>query len=738
MNAVSHPRTFVFGPNNNGVVEIAGPEIVRQAREVSRKRWLNLGFAALLFLFIWMAYQPSLGHTPRSDQWCFLLDTLDQTTFLGTFGHSYSYNRTRAVAPGDYNLFRPGLFALLSAEKAYFGNNFAAWQWVGIGLHYLAVLLGLHIMLASKRLLGPAPAGPAHQECWFTERFFLGLLPYGLALFFAMNFAIVEMVIYSHINGYLLFLVLVLGAISLLLRYWATASASAFKSAMLLVPCWLLLFLAVFTHEIGQAFAVVVGFVLGMIERGRGRLRRGLAFGACFASLFVIYQTANLLDQKGHPGTQTDVKLSTILKAMPTAQSFEHAGRYVLFTAVQPFFPGSATWSFHERLDIPEPRRNPGYFYRGGPLLIASYLLVGAGLMLTVRGLIHLWRGQGRVGRLLFLLLPISLFGLHLGLTVFGRMNLRHWGSILSGDSYYTYLPLLALLIGLYLIWNCVPAVPGQKRYPALTGIYSVVFATLAILTAYSGEKVYAINMGVRKDLKPLRMTAQWLNAFIEEHQDEADFSFAFDKESYDDVETMHGIPVPVILYKPYLNSEHPKYLVALRWDRNHAELAAEARRESGQVFPELVKVGTPYNFYRYQGEYYGVMSWDGYYRPDRDEYLYLIKDKTLEGATGQVPAQTRQQGIDKKLHKRVIRRSPPEPILRGYKGYDFFLVNSRIVGVPQGEDGVIDPRRLLCNEYGRWYCGNSVEDVKNQIRTTIATDQLEEKKHLTSAEEDP
>ena len=100
-----------------------------------RRTLTDAAVLAGLFVAVALAYGPSLKHAPRADQWCFLVDTLDDHTFLDTFRHSYSYNRTRQVAPGDTDLFRPLLFALLSAEKAVFGGHLAGVQSVGIVLH---------------------------------------------------------------------------------------------------------------------------------------------------------------------------------------------------------------------------------------------------------------------------------------------------------------------------------------------------------------------------------------------------------------------------------------------------------------------------------------------------------------------------------------------------------------------------------------------------------------------------
>src|SRR5580704_19548061 len=78
---------------------------------------IDAGFAVIMFAFIWTAYAPSLKHVHRADQWNYLVDMIPFTGLGESLEHSYSYNRTRLVAPGDVDLFRPVLFALLATEK---------------------------------------------------------------------------------------------------------------------------------------------------------------------------------------------------------------------------------------------------------------------------------------------------------------------------------------------------------------------------------------------------------------------------------------------------------------------------------------------------------------------------------------------------------------------------------------------------------------------------------------------
>jgi hypothetical protein len=612
----------------------------------------HIGVGVLLFVSIWFVYRSSVAHAPRSDQWSFLLDTIDQHGFVDTFSRTYSYNRMREVGPGDYQLFRPVLFALLSAEKALFGNNFAAWQWVGIVLHFLAAYLALQVMLQMQRLVRPSFSFSEADEAPSPEHWFLKVLPYALALFFAMNFAVVEIVILSHINGYILFLVLVLGGLLLLLHYWAMADAAWWTQALLVMGGWAVLLLAAFTHELGQLFAVPVGLVMALTERAKGRWGRGVAFIALFAGILPVYQAVNRMDQTLHADARPELTISTIAKQIPSAQTFEHAARYVLFTTVQPFFPSCAKWSFAgERLEIQEPGAVAGNYRRGGPMLIASFVVVGAGLLLAARGLSHLVRRNHQESRNL-ILLPVSLFALHLALTVFGRMNMRPSPRILSINSYYTYVPLLALLLGLNLLWSCAPARARCGRIAVVPALYMAFFAGLAVSILYSGEQVCAINVAVKNELRPFHASAQWLAEFASSHEREPDFSFAFDPASYEEMDLSHGVPLYVILFKKSLNNQTPKYLVSLRGSKCSAvECAGEERRRP--VFPDLVKVGISYNFFYFDGTYYGVLGdEDGFYCPGRADYSYLITDTSLEGAMRQAPAKLAEREKDRNAWK--------------------------------------------------------------------------------------
>jgi len=110
----------------------------------------GLLFPLLVAAAVFFTYPPSLEHMPRADQVWYLMDVAQDTTFFDLVAHSYSFNRTRHVAPGDTDLFRPVLFFVLASERAIFGNNFMAVQAIGLVLHF-AIAFGLF----SSKAAGP-------------------------------------------------------------------------------------------------------------------------------------------------------------------------------------------------------------------------------------------------------------------------------------------------------------------------------------------------------------------------------------------------------------------------------------------------------------------------------------------------------------------------------------------------------------------------------------------------------
>jgi hypothetical protein len=559
--------------------------------------WWHRTVVLVLFSIVFSTYHHALKHPPRDDHWAFLLDTVHEERFIPLLLQTYTYNRTREIGPGDYLLFRPGLFALLSAGKAFFGTNYAYWQGFGIALHCAVVWVFLRILLwLHQGYPGGSPT---------INRLRL-ILAYLLALFFAVNFAGTEMVIWCHIHGYLLFVLLVLSSLLLLLNELCGSSLPSSRNWRV-AGAFVLLLLAAFTYEIGSVYAVCVGAVLALVSAGRHKVRRGLLLFALFGAILPVYRTVDWLDQRSHPDTRADVNVATVLDHARWGPTIDHTRRYALFTLCQPFFPSCTEWGFENRLNIPEWGATPQAYWRPEPLLVISYVVGLAGAWLVVGQLGRVLADRRGCSAAIFLLLPASLILLHLGIIVLGRMNLRPDEMPLARNSYYAYTPFLFLLLGLYYFWVRAPLMPTRATTVALV----VLLGGLGVLSWSSARKVSNMTEQIRLAYRPLRNHINCLRTLIDLHCRDPKFGVSFDPEFFYTLDFIHGVSELEILFCRYLDHEHPTHVICGNGAGCCVLTAEEYCALYGgpryRVLPTFVQPGTDFMVFRHQDRYYGL-----------------------------------------------------------------------------------------------------------------------------------
>jgi len=154
-------------------------------------------FFVLIILINIIVYFPSFSHLPRSDQDFFFVETAETQGLGDLISQTYSYNRTRVFGQGDQILFRPLLFGLLSVEKWLFGYHFIFWQIFSIGLHLIVI--------------------------WHLLKILLKIFPNGFAIIISLGFSVLhvsqELVIWQHLNGYLIALICLLKALYEFIEY---------------------------------------------------------------------------------------------------------------------------------------------------------------------------------------------------------------------------------------------------------------------------------------------------------------------------------------------------------------------------------------------------------------------------------------------------------------------------------------------------------------------------------------
>lgn len=516
-----------------------------------RRRATDAAVLAVVFVFVGIAYGPSLKHPPRADQWCFLTDTIDDHTFLDTLRHSYSYNRTRLTAPGDTDLFRPLLFALLAAEKVAFEGDLALAQGFGVVLHCAACALLLVLLRQTAAIVRPAGSEDAEPTAGRDR------LIHATVAFFALNPYVQELVIWGHLHGYLLFLLFLLGSVSCLLRY-ATDAHAGKPAAGFLAVGWGLALLAAFTYELGQFYALLAGAFVACAAVPRVGTKRAACLFAVFAAVPVIYQTANRIDQRVHRGQYTPDELSGVMARQALAPAtVEHAARYGVYTAAQPFFPSLIQPSYSgQRLQIAETVWAVRRLKTLSPALAVSFAALGAAALLALAGLWRLARDRSRLP-LLALLLPAGLCAGYGAMTVLGRMNMRSGPHILSSNSYYAYTGMLFALFAAAAAWHAVGGWAGRVR--------TALAVTLLALTALGAEQVWRANVTVSQSEREQTRALRAVQEFVNAHRHEPGFSFEIDYAASDPVMGMYGRPITLIVFSRWMSAPEPSYRIALR-----------------------------------------------------------------------------------------------------------------------------------------------------------------------------
>ena len=123
------------------------------------------------------------------------------------------------------------------------------------------------------------------------------------------------------------------------------------KGAWQLAIAFVLFLVAAFAYEVGSVVAVCFGGVLGLSAARRGQVRRGLLRFVLFGSLLPFFVVTDRLDRLAHPETRPDITEATVPERAQWTQTVQHAGRYLLFTLWQPFFPTCVNWEFENRVE---------------------------------------------------------------------------------------------------------------------------------------------------------------------------------------------------------------------------------------------------------------------------------------------------------------------------------------------------------------------------------------------------
>ena len=616
-------------------------------------------FAILLTISLGYGYASSLQHLPRGDHWWFLLNTLETHGFWDTFRDSYSYNRTREINPADVVLFRPFLFAILSLEKGMFGTHLWAYQATGVILHGV-LCLQLFGLLRTLQSANPEIEMPT------SMRKVSMLLPFLFAWFFAVNTHIVELVIWTHLHGYLFFFICVLASLQLVLLAIGDDAQRNWNPRYLALA-WCMMLIASFTMEFGQVYIMGTSALIIVFGKSMSVTRRTVIVAIAFL-VPVIFQLANRIDLHVHVDSSAsaldsgmDAELS--LNDITTGSTATNMYRFIKFSSIAPFFPFSTHWSYKfERVFIVESSLSE--YFSGSLIHIFALVVVLSFVSLLGAGIVRLAATPFNQTSFTFLN-ALGFFVVYTGVIVLLRLN-KQDGFSLSSNSYYAYWPLLLTIIVIFCLLVSILQSEALMRSGYVRRVVILLCGSLAASGLVSLHNTHLLNTVLAKGAANERALLTQVDTFISQHDDSAPVTFLFDYANSVSIrEPLDcGIPLTTILYRRFEIGEEPRFV--LTYDGN----TIQSTESIPETIPYLVKAGEPYNFFRVADEYVATLYWEGYYDPARNDYKYSARAANIEELEARAESAGKQllDDIRRGLYivpKLELRGEPPIFVLK-------------------------------------------------------------------------
>ncbi len=483
--------------------------------------WQWLGFAVIAF-FVAIAYAPSLMHVPRGDQLMYFGDVSHKRTLWDLTIGSLDLNRHRTFNPGDEILFRPVMYFLLGAEKYFFGYDFMLWQALGIGLHLWVVWLLLRLLLCLHR------GWPAIL----------------VGAFFALLFVNMEMVIWHHINGYLIFIA------SLLAVLWRFYNILDRKFSgpkhYIIMGLWLLL--GAFTHELGVVVPIILAMVLWL---ARPQERR---WAVLLLVVPIIYAAASVLNAYLNPFTNTHIGIYSPRSLSKTIKDCFDALHFWFYAGI---FPFELNWAIAARTMIA-----PEEHVLIKPLHV-FFLPTTFGIGVIVTYLLCLYRNERGALITPRTILAAVCFLIAAAFAVIISVGRgEQWGmwNVVRINSYYEYIFWTCCVVGLF---ACI----DWKVSSLAKWMFAFCLSGLMIFNAL---RLYELNDKAAVYNNDVTVLINTIRLLIKEHGTEPDFSIYVDpgypgnnlsREALrrdDPKDKQYGYTE--VLFWQYFDRTHPKY----------------------------------------------------------------------------------------------------------------------------------------------------------------------------------
>ncbi|MBP0015931.1 MAG: hypothetical protein J7647_00045 [Cyanobacteria bacterium SBLK] len=672
----------------------------------------------ILILLILTVFWPSFDHFHRHDQWDYLLDTFDKHRFNDIFSSTYSYNRTRLVAPGDIDLYRPVLFLLLGLQKSLFGvEHYAFWQGTSLLLHCLTACFLFLLLQRLLRLCYELDKNSVNKNHRQKTLRLLHFYPFFCSLFFAISPAIQELVIWTHLGGYILFTTLFVGFLYCLCSVFLIERERYYSLDLYIA--WFLLLVMSFLYELGQIIAAIAGFTIFFFLRNceRKYSYRASFFSAIpFFAIPLIYQISNRIDLILHLGQYNPESREGFLIHATHPNTIHHTIRWINFTIIQPLIPSTLHGLFHgNRLEIQESISNLVPPSNWIEFLCSPIFIVGLGcwIFLTFNALrkvlITTDKPFWKTPSFYIVTIIFLTFSAYSSVILLGRLNARPGPHMLTTNSYYPYFAFLLFIIFSFLLWLIAYRQNTIKETKWIDiNLSLVLIFTLLIGSIYNGFSTYNNNLTIQEALKESTTIVKQINSFINKHGSEDDFDLAFDNyRNESPVLESYRVPLTSMLYNQYEDVNDPKYVVVFEKNGKLDFYPQKDYREKflvfdKQLFPNLVRPDSfhYYFYYQYRGwnivllrssdRVYGIPQGEGPFsieRFEQGEYSrFLIEDSVKE--------------IIKIIDDRIDEsNSNVKLVSESYRGFKLIRFNNHFYGIPE-EEGPLSLEKLQEGDY--------------------------------------
>ena len=666
----------------------------------------------ITILILIIIYYSSIFHLPRADHWNILLHTLGVNELGTLIKKSYSYARQCLIAPGDVVLFRPLQSSFLAIEKYLFNPNSIFPQLINVILHIIIFALVNYLLFLWFNLIDT-------KDKIFKYTIFL--LPV-ITSFFILNFAIIELVIWASLKGYLIFLIFILFGFIFLTK---VISNPQFLNLKYLIFSWTFFLFATFTYEFGQFVCIIVGITTGVLLFNLKNTKSALLTTASFILIFFIYRTINAIDYNLHtenikwmqefkiPTGENIYIYSEMIRSIfsfPTIKNF-----WTIFssTTVTPFFPFNSHLYIAEKVVIFKP------FSIHMPNLniaaIPSLIMMITWFFLFIRGTIKGFKSKNLYFKYFFSLITFIYLAFLL-ITVLGRMNLRGDYSSLENYSYYNYMGFgfLTILSSLAIYYNSQNISKFLFLQKTLLSIFLV---STVIVTIMSSIIIFKINNQMLQNQAYLRIISAQIEDFINLNQKDDKIKLAFDIDNSDYTPMIPGAGIPKIylFFYEHLSLKNPDYFFKVKNRKVHFYTKEEYNNLFGRNdYLDLIlkKNAHSYKIYENNNIFYGVPYWFLTYDPKTDVNDLIIIDKNINNIIKQVPKKMMA------LYKRVENGEIESPhnikkitINKNYKDFIITKYSHWYFATPK-EDESFMIESINKNVYKEWFSSTSLEEL--------------------------